>query len=194
MGSPVRSGGVRGVVAALSVALALLGAACGSSPSAGPGSTTSAPTTLLRAPVCPTGQSVVPGGSGPEQPSRPGQADILVPLGPSVATVCRYGLSPSATTHPVRSAVVRGADLEALVSDVDSTGRQVISPTAVYSCPASEGGEDVVLFAYPTGPGVRATVAVGGCEFVSNGVRTAHGDDLVRYLARWVGVPAVLPA
>jgi hypothetical protein len=25
-------------------------------------------------------------------------------------------------------------------------------------------------------------------------VRTAHGDDLVRYLARWVGVPAVLPA
>jgi len=41
---------------------------------------------------------------------------------------------------------------------------------------------------------VSATVAVGGCEFVSNVVRTAHGDDLVRYLARWVGVPAVLPA
>ena len=188
-------------VAVVLVAVALVAAACGTTTAAPSGSTTTttmSPTTTtspVPAPTCPTGRADGLAPATPERPVRPGLDSVLVPPGPVVATVCRYG-GVSATTGdgPVRSATVTGTALGALVTEVDSARWHVVARGADYSCPMWDGGRDAVEVAYPSGPGARVTVDIGGCGFASNGVRTVEGNELVGYLARWVGTPTVPPA
>ena len=111
-------------------------------------------------------------------------ADALVPVGPSAAVVCRY-TGTGAT--PVRSFAVPPSAFAPLVAEMDSTRWQVITQPAVYSCPAWDGSEDLVRFAYPSGPDVTVAVDLGGCRFATNGTRTVTGTDISQYLARWVG-------
>jgi hypothetical protein len=191
-------------VGAAPVAVALVAAACGTTTTAPSGSntantatttTTTTTTTTVPAPTCPTGPADGLAPATPERPVRPGLDAALVPPGPVVATVCRYGgVSATAGDGPVRSATVMGAALGALVTEADSPRWHVVARGADYSCPMWDGGRDAVEVAYPAGPGVRVTVDIGGCGFASNGVRTVEGNELVGYLARWVGTATVSPA
>ena len=176
-------------------ALALVAAACGSDPTS---SVRSTPTTgpvkaAVAEPTCPAGPP-----ASPERPVRPGLVHALVPTGAAGAVVCRYGGVSSSPTGiggaPVAQATVPGPDVPALVAELNSSTWRPIDPKAAYSCPASDGSQDVVRFAYPSGSGVQVDVATSGCQFASNGVRTVDGEGIARYLTRWVGQPTGGPA
>ncbi len=170
------------------VALTLVASACGSgaTSSARSTTTTGAVRVAVADPVCPTDPA-----APPERPERPGLAHALVPPGAAAAVVCRYGglsSSPSGVGGtPVAQATLPGPDVPALVAELDSPAWRPIDPDAAYSCPISDGGQDVVRFAFPSGPGVQVTVATSGCQFATNGVRTVDGEGIVQYLTRWIG-------
>ncbi len=191
MARPAGSGRTAGRAAATVGAAALLVKACGSTvPPTAQTATTVA--VAVDAPACPDAQAGGPGPTSPETPVRPGLDAVLVPTGPSVATVCRYGglgTTSEGAGAAVARATVTGADLHRLVSELDATTWRVIDGSVRYSCPNWDGALDLVRFAYPSGPGVEVSVDLGGCGFASNGVRTVEGNAIGRYLARWVGDP-----
>jgi hypothetical protein len=140
-------------------------------------------------PTCPVDPT-----APPERPVRPGLAHALVATGAAAAVVCRYGglASPSGGGGtPAARAAVPATDVPALVAELNSPDWRPIDPNAAYSCPSSNGSQDLVRFAYRSGPGVQVTVATSGCQFASNGVRTVDGEGIAQYLTRWVGQPTV---
>jgi hypothetical protein len=180
------------------VILALLTAACGgttgavsstSTTTTSSTTTTGSPTGADPPPACP-GQLKSPSNATLNPaPARPGLADILVPAGPTVLTVCRYaGLNQSVPAGTlVRSTVVTGAPLAALAAYIDQPSWSVIPPGTAYGCPMSEGQVDLLRFAYSAGPGVSVNVDIGGCSFASNGARTVQGSSIGGRLTSLVG-------
>jgi hypothetical protein len=130
--------------------------------------------------------------TGHPAPTRPGMADQLVPPVPVRALVCRFeGLNgPAAAGALVSSRVVSGRALAGLVVLFDSHRWHMITAGSTYSCPSDDGAIDVVRFSYASGPSVDVSIALGGCEFASNGVRTVQGYALGQRLSSLVGSPS----
>jgi hypothetical protein len=118
-------------------------------------------------------------------PVRPGLSATLVPPGSSVATLCHYsGVGQSGGTIVLqRSRAVSGTSLAALVAYLDSPHWQVVTSPGPYSCPMWNGATDLVLFVYPSGPGVSVSVDIGGCGFATNGALTVEGYAIGQHLA-----------
>jgi hypothetical protein len=145
--------------AVLSVGVLVL-AGCGTMTSVPPGTT--GPAVAVVPPTCPEARVPVEPYAR-VTPARPGSDASLVPPGPAAASVCRF--AAAADGRIARSAAVSRADLGTLVSEFDSTDRKVIAHPGIYDCPRWDGATDVVRLAYPSGPGVDVTIALGGCGF-----------------------------
>ena len=180
----------------LLVLVALLTSACGGATGANLTTTTSTSTTTSRpglagdpVPACPRRWGSPANAPLNPAPARAGLADILVPPGPTVLSVCRYaGLNQSVAAGTLeRSAVVTGPPLDSLVAYVDGPTWPVVPAGTAYGCPLSEGRTDLLVFAYPTGPDVSVSVDIGGCSFASNGERTVRGSPIGDRLAPLVG-------
>ena len=169
--------------------LVVVAAACGGTRAAD-GPTTSSTTVPVGAAACPRQWVHSSNSSLNPPPARPGLANTLVPPGPTFLTVCRYaGLNQAVTAGTlVQSHVLTGSQLPAFVTYIDQPTWQVIPKGAVYSCPASQGRVDLLQFVYPSGPGVKVSVDIDGCRFVSNGSRTVSGGAIGTRLTAWVGI------
>jgi hypothetical protein len=172
------------IAAAIGIStLLLFGSSCGGSASP---PTTTGPIVTARPAPCPSKAPTTE-----PSPARSGLDVDLVPPGPVYGTVCRYqGFNGTAKPGSlVRSHLLSGAALTSVVALFDSPRWQVITQPAVYNCPMDDGASDMVEFAYPTGPAARVRVALSGCRFASNGVRTVAGYAIGQLLAAWVGTP-----
>jgi hypothetical protein len=123
---------------------------------------------------------------------RDGLAGALVPISPTApisVTICRYaGLDQQVKSGDIeRSRVLVGQQLANLVGDVDNPGWQTVSFVGPISCPISTGAVDSMRFVYSSGPDVTVSIAVNGCEFLSNGRRTVWGGPVAQTLAEYVG-------
>ena len=133
------------------------------------------------------------GSAAPLNPrARPGLSTELVPTAPEVMTICRYaGLNQKVAFGALEaSRTIGGKALTEFVGYLDSPGWHVVRKGAIF-CPFSQGSTDLLEFVYPSGPPVTVSVAISGCSFVSNGVRTVTGAAIGARLARWVGADSV---
>jgi len=179
------------------------------SPASVPPTTSGDPSPVATTAPAPVGSSPSPGGPIHAQPAArceeswdgesatPGSAlaeqleQVLVPAGPTGATICRYaGLNQKAARGQLeRSRVLSGSEFDAFVGYLDSTQWQKVTKGAI-NCPMSEGSVDGVIFDYADHIQVRLTVDIGGCSFASNGQLTVWGGDIGQQLSQWVGADA----
>jgi len=102
-------------------------------------------------------------------------------------TACWYaGLNEKvAAGSLVRTRIASGAEPVSFVDFLDGPALKVVDPHGIYSCPVDRGGEDLLIFEYPSGPTVDISVPTSGCMFATNGKRTVWGSPITELLSRW---------
>ena len=105
---------------------------------------------------------------------RPGAVSALVPAGADTLLLCSYrGLNPPGEAHRLvaQDTLTDAAEVTALARQFDALRP---APPLV-ACPLDDGSEIVATFLYRGAPPDPVTVALSGCEIVSDGhlARTA---------------------
>ena len=101
----------------------------------------------------------------------PGTTTRLVPGSPNALLACRYhGLNQA---QPAGS-LATSAPLSPAATASELNHAQQMPKGAVFSCPKDSGEKVLLLFGFPTGSSLTASVSMSGCLLTTNGDQTVR--------------------